>query len=68
MVPGKRTVFLLQETSGDLLKTTNLESTHLELFNLALLVGRGRAAIWLLAVWGSDRVCLIRGRSREAGT
>ena len=39
MVPGKRTIFLLQETSGDLLKTTNLESTHLELFNLALFGG-----------------------------
>ena len=36
MVLGKRTLFLQPETSGDLAKTTNLESTHLGLSNLVL--------------------------------
>jgi hypothetical protein len=36
MVPGKQTVFLLPETSGDLVKRDTLESTHLGLSNLAL--------------------------------
>jgi hypothetical protein len=36
MVPGKQTIFLLLETSRDLAKTANLDSTHMSESNLAL--------------------------------
>ena len=36
MVPSKKTVFLLPETSGDLAKMAKLDFTHLGLSNLAL--------------------------------
>ena len=42
MGAGKRTVFLLLETSIDLLKSTNLESTHLGLSKMVVF-GTARA-------------------------
>jgi hypothetical protein len=36
MGPGKQTVFLLSETSGDLVKTAKLEFIHLGLSKLAV--------------------------------
>jgi hypothetical protein len=55
MGAGKQTVFLLQETSGDLVKTTKLECTHLMHANLVLFTraraGRNLDAAWLYGGW-----------------
>jgi hypothetical protein len=46
MRAGKRTVFLLPETSGDLWKSTNLESTHLGLSKMVVFgTARGRVVL-----------------------
>jgi len=45
MEAGKQTVFLLPETSGDLAKSTNLESTHL---------GLSKMVVFALARAGGD--------------
>ena len=62
MVAGKRTVFLLPETSGDLVTTANLECTHTmhanEIVPRHYHAGPRRSGCWLYRV---DRVDLIWG-------
>jgi hypothetical protein len=49
MVAGKQTVFLMSETSRDLVKSANLESTHIMHSKLALFAGASLVGLILAA-------------------
>ena len=55
MVAGKRTVFLLPETSGDLVSGAILECAHLIVSKIALYTtthaGPQRSGCWLYGGW-----------------
>ena len=61
MVAGRRTVFLLPETSGDLAKSTNLECTHLMHAKLALFAF---ASFCLVLAAGCRALGIKRSESR----